>query len=228
MTKRALNDWIWELYTQLPSTIGLSECDTPEEIANVCRPWIEKLAAAVAENAMSITPDDADGILKMVNLLLDPIERACDIKKLDGPGTLALIWPIDDILVGLSLFQSRRSISPNSYEREPTVPVVIAYEDLSGVTEHPDEKAFHLNATRPQSEMQPREFVGFLRALYANLTKVQRRTWHRILHGRTVLDISEEDRVARSAVYARIHSMAKRNGFCKRWWRRRGKRNQHE
>jgi hypothetical protein len=80
---------------------------------------------------------------------------------------------------------------------------------------------------KSQSRMLPGEYIRLLRDLYANLTKVRRRTSHHLLNQRTILDISKEEHVKPSASYARIHSMVKRNGFCKRWWRWRDKRNQH-
>jgi hypothetical protein len=72
------------------------------------------------------------------------------------------------------------------------------------------------------------DHVGLLRDLYRNLTRIQRRTWHKLLLGRSIADIANEEGVRRAAIYCRIRSMANRNGFCKRWWRRRARTNQHE
>jgi hypothetical protein len=74
---------------------------------------------------------------------------------------------------------------------------------------------------------QSRGYIGLLRDVYRNLTPLQRWTWHRLLNGASVLSISKERGTSRSAVYDTIHRMVERNGFCKRWWRRRDMANQY-
>ena len=70
-------------------------------------------------------------------------------------------------------------------------------------------------------------YVGLLRALYGNMTKLQRRTWHKLLAERSILEISREEGVSHAAIHQRVQSMVKRNGFVKRWWRRRNRKNQY-
>jgi len=45
-----------------------------------------------------------------------------------------------------------------------------------------------------------------------NLTPIERRTWMRLLDGRTVLEVDDEDGVTRTAVYERIRGNGKGQG----------------
>jgi hypothetical protein len=81
---------------------------------------------------------------------------------------------------------------------------------------------------RTEPMFHPGEHIGFLRDLYGNLTKIQRRTWHMLLKNKTILEISRNQGRSRTAIYKRLESMIVRNGFCKRWWRRRDKTNQYK
>jgi hypothetical protein len=76
--------------------------------------------------------------------------------------------------------------------------------------------------------LNPGELVGLLRDVYGNLTKIQRRTWHKVLHLKSIRDIAIEESVSRTAIYKRLESMQRRNRFCKRWLRRRDLKNQYE
>lgn len=69
-----------------------------------------------------------------------------------------------------------------------------------------------------------------LRALSAGLTRLERRTWWRILDGWSVDAIADADGVSRTAIYCRIRGkhgnggMASKNTWVSEWWARR----QHE
>jgi hypothetical protein len=69
-----------------------------------------------------------------------------------------------------------------------------------------------------------------LRVLSRGLTKIERRTWWRILDGWSIDAIAEADGVRRAAIYARIRGtrgtggMVRKNAWVARWWNRR----QHE
>lgn len=60
--------------------------------------------------------------------------------------------------------------------------------------------------------------------LVRNLTATQRRTWLRILAGRSISDIAEEENRSREAIYERIRGkngdggMAARNSWVCLWW----------
>jgi DNA-directed RNA polymerase specialized sigma24 family protein len=61
-----------------------------------------------------------------------------------------------------------------------------------------------------------------------NLTSTERRTWLKLLEGRSILDIAVEEGVSRAAVYARIRGNSKRlggmvakNDYVAYWWKRR-------
>jgi hypothetical protein len=61
-----------------------------------------------------------------------------------------------------------------------------------------------------------------------NLNETERRTWLRIIDGRSILDIADEEGVSRAAIYDRIKRMVKKNSYCAIWWRLKNKVNQHK
>lgn len=70
-----------------------------------------------------------------------------------------------------------------------------------------------------------------LRAAFAHLTAIERRTWRRILEGRSISDIAREDSVSHAAIYARIRGrghptggMVAKNPWVALWWARRSQR----
>lgn len=70
-------------------------------------------------------------------------------------------------------------------------------------------------------------FTLYRDTLAANLTPVEERTWRRLLNGRSVAAIAEEDGVKRPAIYARIRGsrgrggMVRKNAWVAHWWQRR-------
>lgn len=58
------------------------------------------------------------------------------------------------------------------------------------------------------------EFKELVEEVSQNLTGTERRTWLRILDGRSILDIAEEDGVSRAAIYCRIRHMIENNPYC--------------
>src|ERR1700733_6319615 len=56
-----------------------------------------------------------------------------------------------------------------------------------------------------------------------NLNEIERRTWLKIIDGRSILDIAAEDGVSRSAIYDRIRRMVEKNSYCAIWWRLKNK-----
>jgi DNA-binding CsgD family transcriptional regulator len=70
-------------------------------------------------------------------------------------------------------------------------------------------------------------FTRYREILSANLTAVEERTWRRLLSGRSIAAIAEEEGVKRSAIYARIRGsggkggMIRKNVWVARWWTRR-------
>jgi DNA-binding CsgD family transcriptional regulator len=61
-----------------------------------------------------------------------------------------------------------------------------------------------------------------------NLSETERRTWLRIIDGRSILDIAREEGVSRQAIYDRIKRMVEKNEYCAIWWRLKNKTNQHQ
>jgi hypothetical protein len=107
MSDNHLRDWVGELYADLPTAAGVSRCNSSEEIADLYRQWINKLASAVGERSGWITSGEASRLLFIINLVLDFIEHACDCGKLKFAEILGLLYPVEDILVGLRLAESK-------------------------------------------------------------------------------------------------------------------------
>ena len=61
-----------------------------------------------------------------------------------------------------------------------------------------------------------------------NLNEIERRTWMKIIDGRSILDIADEEGVSRPAIYDRIRRMVAKNSYCAIWWRLKNKTNQHK
>ena len=60
----------------------------------------------------------------------------------------------------------------------------------------------------PESERHPTEPLD----LFINLTPVEQSTWARLLSGRSLSEIADEDDVSRTAIYIRIRGKGKRPG----------------
>ena len=88
---------------------------------------------------------------------------------------------------------------------------------------------FHPSITEPPPNApdESDEYRELVEEVSQNLTPVERRTWLRLLDGRSVLDIAAEDGVSRAAIYERIRGNPKRGGmiarnpYCQIWWNRR-------
>ncbi|MGA2268777.1 MAG: hypothetical protein ABSH44_09940 [Bryobacteraceae bacterium] len=89
---------------------------------------------------------------------------------------------------------------------------------------------FHPSITEPPPPSDPEdsdEYRELVEEVSQNLNPIERRTWLRLLDGRSVLDIAAEDGVSRAAIYERIRGSAKRGGmiarnpYCLIWWNRR-------
>jgi hypothetical protein len=72
------------------------------------------------------------------------------------------------------------------------------------------------------------EYRELLDEVCQNLNEIERRTWLRIIDGRSILDIAGEERVSRAAIYDRIKRMVEKNTYCAIWWRLKNKVNQHK
>src|SRR5215469_11414237 len=75
---------------------------------------------------------------------------------------------------------------------------------------------------------QPDEYQELLDEVCQNLNEIERRTWLRIIDGRSILDIAAEENVTRAAIYDRIKRMVQKNSYCAIWWRLKNKTNQHK
>ena len=98
-------DWIQDLYAELPKMIEVPHWASAEDIAVGYRKWIGKLATATEARSGRITPSEASRLLFMINLVLDFIECACDCRRLEFSALLGLLYPVEDILVGLRLVE---------------------------------------------------------------------------------------------------------------------------
>jgi hypothetical protein len=72
------------------------------------------------------------------------------------------------------------------------------------------------------------EYRELLDEVCQNLSEVERRTWLKIIDGRSILDIATEEGVTRQAIYSRIGAMVRKNSYCAIWWRLKHKKNQYE
>lgn len=72
------------------------------------------------------------------------------------------------------------------------------------------------------------EYRELLDEVCQGLNEIERRTWLRIIDGRSILDIAGEDGVSRTAIYDRIRRMVEKNSYCAIWWRLKNKVNQHK
>lgn len=73
------------------------------------------------------------------------------------------------------------------------------------------------------------EYKELLDEICQNLNEIERRTWLKIIDGRSILDIAADEEVARAAIYDRIRRMVKKNDYCAIWWRlKKNKLNQHK
>jgi DNA-directed RNA polymerase specialized sigma24 family protein len=89
---------------------------------------------------------------------------------------------------------------------------------------------FHPSVTEPAEkprEEESAEYLELVEEVCHNLTPIQRATWLKLIDGRSILDIAAEERIARAAIYDRIHRMVGRNSYCALWWRIKRKKNQH-
>ena len=80
---------------------------------------------------------------------------------------------------------------------------------------------------RVEAEETP-EYLELVDEVCQNLNETERRTWLRIIDGRSILDIAAEEHVSRQAIYDRIKRMVEKNEYCAIWWRLRNKINQHQ
>jgi hypothetical protein len=81
----------------------------------------------------------------------------------------------------------------------------------------------------PESEPEESaEYRELVEEVSQNLNAVERRTWLKIIDGRSTLDIAAEDGVSRAAVYCRLKAMVRKNAYVAIWWRLKKKKNQHE
>lgn len=77
---------------------------------------------------------------------------------------------------------------------------------------------------------QPKEvcknrFVNIRREISRNLTPVERRTWKKLIDGKSILEIAKEEGVSRTAIYERIRGNSKaqggmiaKNDYVAAWW----------
>lgn len=96
---------------------------------------------------------------------------------------------------------------------------------------------FHPSVIEPASSAEPEdsaEYRELVEEVCQNLNPVERRTWLRLLDGRSILDVAAEDGVSRAAIYERIRGnnrghigMVGKNGYVAIWWRIKNKHNQH-
>ncbi len=70
----------------------------------------------------------------------------------------------------------------------------------------------------PQDDEESEEYQELVEEVCQNLNEVERRTWLRILDGRSILDIAQEEHVSRPAVYDRVRRMVRKNDYCAIWW----------
>jgi hypothetical protein len=77
-----------------------------------------------------------------------------------------------------------------------------------------------------EAEESP-EYKELLDEVCQNLNYVERRTWLKIIDGRSILEIADEEGVRRQAIYSRIKGMVRKNDYCAIWWRLKKKVNQH-
>lgn len=82
----------------------------------------------------------------------------------------------------------------------------------------------------PEQEDAP-ELAELIDEITEHLTPTERRTWLKLLDGRSILDIAAEEGVSRAAVYERIRGssrgkggMVAKNEYVAIWWKRRSKR----
>jgi hypothetical protein len=96
---------------------------------------------------------------------------------------------------------------------------------------------FHPSVIEPELPADPEqstEYRELVEEVSQNLNAIERRTWLRLLDGRSILDIAVEDGVSRAAIYERIRGnsrghagMIAKNGYVAIWWRLKNKTNQH-
>lgn len=79
--------------------------------------------------------------------------------------------------------------------------------------------------TEAEETLEYRELVD---EVCQNLNEIERRTWLKIIDGRSILDIAAEEGVSRPAIYDRIKRMVEKNEYCAIWWRLKNKVNQHK
>lgn len=78
-----------------------------------------------------------------------------------------------------------------------------------------------------EAEESP-EYSELVDEVCQNLNEIERRTWMRIIDGRSIFDIASEEHVTRPAIYDRIKRMVEKNSYCAIWWRLKNKVNQHK
>ncbi|HEX4134617.1 MAG TPA: hypothetical protein VHY84_08425 [Bryobacteraceae bacterium] len=78
-----------------------------------------------------------------------------------------------------------------------------------------------------EAEENP-EYRELVDEVCQNLNEIERRTWMKIIDGRSILDIASEEHVTRPAIYDRVKRMVEKNPYCAIWWRLKNKVNQHK
>jgi DNA-directed RNA polymerase specialized sigma24 family protein len=89
---------------------------------------------------------------------------------------------------------------------------------------------FHPSVTEPEMQStgeESPEYRELVEEVSRSLNEIERRTWLKILDGRSILDIADEEGVSRAAIYDRISRMVSKNAYCQIWWRHKNKTNQH-
>ena len=89
---------------------------------------------------------------------------------------------------------------------------------------------FHPSITEaPEAQAEESaEYRELVDEVCENLNETERRTWLRIIDGRSILDVAEEEGVSRPAVYDRLRRMVKKNRYVAIWWRLKNKTNQYQ
>lgn len=82
---------------------------------------------------------------------------------------------------------------------------------------------FDREITAPEARpLVSRDFRELVVEVTRGLTRIQRRTWLKIIfNGLSIAQIALDEKVTRTAIYQRIHQMVRKNGYVAIWWRRR-------
>ena len=100
--------WVRDDFRKIIRSLRMDE-DNPAELTAIVLPWTTEAQQLAAQGMLRVmTTCEAGRLLGIINLALDEIEHACDSRQIAFVDILALLYPIEDLVVALRIAQFKR------------------------------------------------------------------------------------------------------------------------